>query len=86
MKIGDKVRSTKVRPKEVATIIKSDVKIRKDQAKSKQEVRTSYTAQYDDGSSLIFYGFDINRTIFKVELPEEFTQMSLDQFMNMKTE
>lgn len=82
MKVGDKVRSTKVRPTEVATIVKADINIREgDESKPKKEIRSTYTAKFDDGSSLIFYGFDIGRSVFKVE--DNDGQITLDQFINM---
>lgn len=82
MKIGDKIRSTKVRPKEIATVTKVDINLREKAEKGrKREVRSTYTAEFDDGSSLIFYGFNINRTVFKVE--ESDGQMCLDQFIKM---
>lgn len=85
MKIGDKVRSTKVRPKEVATIVKADIKVRKYADRNhKQEIQSTYTAEFEDGSSLIFYGFNINKTIFKVEAQDG--QITLDQLFDMKTE
>ena len=82
MKIGDKVRSTKVRPKEVATIIKADIIVRKGAKVRKDEIRSTYTAEFDDGSKLIFYGFDINRFVFKVE--DSNGQITLDQWLSMK--
>lgn len=85
MKIGDKVRSTKVRPGEVATIVKSDIKVRNGvKPNRKREIQSTYTAEFDDGSSLIFYGFNINKTIFKVEAKDG--QITLDQLFDMKTE
>lgn len=83
MKIGDKVRSTKIRPNDVATITKSNV-VLNDKRKGdavKKEIRSSYEAKYEDGSTLIFYGFDINRSIIKVE--DDCGQIHLGQFMDM---
>ena len=81
MKVGDKVRSTKVRPEEFATIVKANINVRENaDQNNKKEVRSTYTAEFEDGSSLIFYGFDINKTIFKVEATDG--QMSLDQFIS----
>lgn len=84
MKIGDKVRSTKVRPKDVATVTKThfESKSKVSDERVKKELRTSYEAEYDDGSKLIFYGFNINQIIFKVE--EDDGQIHLNQFMNME--
>ena len=65
MKIGDFVFSTKVRPNERAKITKVDIKLRHNPKTFKAVPQTTYTAKFEDGSSLIFYGFDINRTIFK---------------------
>ena len=83
MKIGDKVRSTKVRPNDVATITKSNVILNNKNKNDivKKEIRSSYEAEYEDGSKLIFYGFDINRTIFKVE--DDYGQMHLGQFIDL---
>lgn len=82
MKVGDKVRSTKVRPKEIAVIVKADINVRRDVTrKRKDDIRSTYTAKFDDGSSLIFYGFDVNKTVFKVE--DKNGQMTLDQFISM---
>ena len=80
MKIGDRVRSIKVRPKEVATVTKVDISL-KEKAAEKRKFRSSYEAQFDDGSKLIFYGFNINQTIFKVE--EDDGQLHLNQFMSV---
>lgn len=85
MKIGDKVRSTKVRPGDIATITKSHVDIKdkvKKSGRDKKEIRTKYEAEYDDGSKLIFYGFDINRFVFRTDEVDA-GQMSLEQFMEM---
>lgn len=88
MKIGDKVRSTKVRPNEIATITKAEIDIRnkakKDGGKRKN-IRSKYEAEYADGSKLIFYGFDIDRFVFRTD-EVDIGQMSLDMFMNMKGE
>ena len=83
MKIGDVVYSTKVRGGDYATIIRAEVVLKKKDsaAKSKQEVRTKYTAQFKDGSSFIFYGFDIGRSVYKVEEPDP--QMHLSEFIDI---
>ena len=70
MKIGDQIYSTKVRPNDIATVIKADVKIVWRELKNgtkKKETQTKYVARYDDLSYITFYGFDINRTVFKRE-------------------
>lgn len=82
MKVGDIVRSTKVRPNDRAKIIKADIKVRNNNKKQRNEIRTSYTAQFPDESTFIFYGFDIDRTVFKVE--EANGQMRLEDFMEME--
>ena len=84
MKIGDKVRSTKVRPNDVATVIKSNVALNNKRKADvvKKEIRSSYEAEYADGSKLIFYGFNIGKTIFKVE--EDYGQIHLGQFMDLR--
>lgn len=78
MRIGDKVYSTRTRPKDVATIIRADVNIKKKEG-TDQEIRTTYEAEYKDGSLLRFYGFQINKSVFPVE---EYTQLSLFDFMS----
>lgn len=64
MKVGDRVYSTKVRPYETATISKVDIDI-KDREGKKAQIKSKYIAKYLDGSELTFYGFNINKTIFK---------------------
>lgn len=78
MKIGDKVRSKKVRHDETATITYVSI------IKMGKKCRTTYNARFDDGSELTFYGFDIGKTVFKVE--ECDGQMCLDDFMNPPVE
>lgn len=77
MKVGDIIYSTKIRPKAKATIVKADVNVK--DREGKKEVRSKYVAKYKDGSEITFYGFDINRTIFKYE--ESDGQLSLFDFM-----
>lgn len=81
MKVGEKVFSTKVRPWDVATITKMDLQQHYNEKKNRMETRTTYTAEFDDGTSLIFYGFNINKSIFKHVVPDG--QMDLSQFMPM---
>ena len=84
MKIGDKVISTKIRPNTPAVVTNAEVVIKEKELKSgrkKKECRTKYHAKFDDGSFMVFYGFDIDRTIFKQE--ESDGQMCLSQFMEM---
>lgn len=69
MKVGDSVYSTKHRQNDRATIVKVDVDIRNEH-KKKSEVRSKYIAKYLDGEELVFYGFNINKSIFKVMEPE----------------
>lgn len=86
MKIGDKVRSTKVRPNDIATITKAHVDIKDKVKKSggiKKEIHSKYEAEYSDGSKLIFYGFDIDRFVFRADDEVDAGQMSLEQFMEM---
>lgn len=71
MRIGDKVRHK--RREGVATVIDLTVKTAWDDFKNRTMVNTTYTARYDDGSLLRFYGFNIGKTIFKVE---DFEQLS----------
>ena len=81
MKIGDIIRSTKVRPSETAKIIKADVRQKYIEKKEMTEIRTEYVAEFKDKSAIKFYGFDINKTIFKVR--EADGQMRLEEFMEM---
>lgn len=82
MKVGDKVYSIKIRPNEVAVITKADIKIKESEdSKRKREIRSAYRAKYNDGSQLIFYGFDIERTVFKVE--EEDGQLTLESLFDI---
>ena len=84
MKIGDIVYSTKIRPKTPAVITNAEVVIKEKELKSgrkKKECRTKYQAKYDDGSMMVFYGFDIGRSVFKVE--ESDGQICLSEFMSL---
>lgn len=81
MKVGDKVRSSKVRPDEIAVVTKADIKIVKNEKKNRDETHTSYTAEFDDKTKLIFYGFDIDRFVFKVE--EDDGQIHLSDFIEI---
>lgn len=82
MKIGDMIFSTKVRPNDTATIIKADVVIKWKETKTgkKKETRTKYIAKYPDGSEITFYGFNINKSIFKRMRPSG--QITLEDYMN----
>lgn len=80
MKVGDLVMSTKNQPYANAKIVKVDVITMFNKKKQKNETRTTYTAEYPDGTKLIFYGFNINKSIFKVM--EHDGQMVLSDFMN----
>lgn len=86
MKIGERVYSTKVRPGDIATVSKTHVDIKDGVTiHGRAKVfRTTYEATYDDGSKLIFYGFDINRFVFRAKDEVDVGQMTLDQFMDMK--
>lgn len=84
MKIGDVVFSTKIRPRSPAVITNAEVVIKEETLKSgrkKKVCRTKYQAKFDDGSFMIFYGFDINRSVFKQE--ESDGQICLSEFMDM---
>jgi hypothetical protein len=84
MKIGDVVISKKIRPGTPAVIINAEVVIKEEELKSgtkKKVCRTKYQAKFDDGSFMVFYGFDINRTIFKQE--ESDGQIHLSQFIEL---
>ena len=82
MKVGDRVRSSKVRPDEIAVVTRADIKIVKNEKKNRDETRTSYTAEFDDKTKLIFYGFDINRFVFKVE--EDDGQIHMSEFIELE--
>lgn len=84
MKIGDIIRSNKVRPNDTAKIIKVEVKKIHNGKKNRTEIRTTYTAEFPDKTTMVFYGFDINRFIFKVE--EHDGQMCLSDFMAYPSE
>ena len=65
MVVGDVVMSTKIRPYENATITKVDISIHEKTNKKgvkRKETRSSYTATFADGTSFIFYGFNINKS------------------------
>ena len=81
MKIGDIIRSTKIRPNETAKIIKADVRQKYIEKKEMTEIRTEYVAEFKDKSTIKFYGVDINKTIFRVR--EADGQMRLEEFMEM---
>lgn len=81
MKIGDIIRSTKVRPNDTAKVIKADVKQRYNDKKKKTEIRTEYVAEFEDKTTMTFYGFDIDRSIFRIE--ESDGQMRLEEFMDI---
>lgn len=85
MKIGEVVYSTKVRPYEHATITDAEVTTKYKDTKNgkKKEVRTKYIAEFKDGTFMKFYGFNINKSIFKVQ--EKDGQLTLDEFMDMTT-
>ena len=82
MKIGDIIQSTKVRPNDTAKIIKADVRQKYNDKKGKTEVRTEYVAEFEDKTTMKFYGFDINRSIFRIE--EADGQMRLEEFIEMR--
>ncbi len=84
MKIGDIVYSTKIRPNTHAVVTNAEVVIKEKELKNgkkKKETRTKYQARFDDGSMMVFYGFDIGRSITKVE--ESDGQMCLSEFMEV---
>lgn len=83
MKVGDTIFSTKIRPYENAIIVKADVAIKERTKKDgtiKKETRTTYKAKYPDGSEITFYGFNLNKSVFKYIKPDG--QLNLDDFMN----
>lgn len=80
MKVGDIVMSTKIRSYENATIVKAEYTRFVDD-KGKQSVKTKYIAEFADGSSFIFHGANVNKSVFKVQ--ENDGQMCLSDFMNL---
>lgn len=84
MKVGDIVMSTKVRPYENAKIIKAYIKTRFDEKKNRNETRTEYVAEFPDKSTFTFYGFNVNKSVFKVQ--EADGQLCLSDFMNYPVE
>lgn len=83
MKVGAKVKSTKVKRNDLATITSLDISKRYDSKKNREVIQSKYTAKYDDGSSLIFYGFDIGKTVFTVE--EANGQITLNELERLMT-
>lgn len=86
MKIGDVVFSTKIRPGVHAVITNAEVVIKEKELKNgkkKKETRTKYQAAFDDGSMMVFYGFNINKSVFKAVGESSDGQMHLCQFMDM---
>ena len=81
MKVGDVVISNKVRPSDKATIVKVNVKIVFNEKKNRKETRTEYVAEFPDKSTYTFYGFNVNKSVFKAEEPDG--QLCLDDFINM---
>lgn len=84
MKIGDVVKSTKIRPSEHAKVVKADIKIRFNDKTIRNEVRTEYIAEFPDKTTFTFYGFDVNRSVFKVQ--ESDGQMRLEDFIDINRE
>lgn len=70
MKIGDKVYHKN--REGVATVISSEVLTTNDHV-----VRTTYYSMYEDGSVMIFYGFNIGKTVFKYEPNEQLSFLDL---------
>lgn len=71
MKIGDKIRHK--RRQGIATIVNTEVEVTYDDFKDRKIVKTTYIARYEDGRLLMFHGYHINKTVFKVD---EFEQLS----------
>lgn len=84
MKVGDIVRSTKVRPSDRAKIVKVEIKKIHNEKRNREEIRTTYTAEFPDKTSMIFYGFNINKSVFKVISHDG--QMCLSDFMTYPSE
>ena len=84
MKIGDIVMSTKIRPYENAKITKADIQVRFNEKKQRNETRTTYVAEFPDKTTFTFYGFNVNKSVFKVQ--EADGQMCLEDFMNYPEE
>ena len=84
MKVGDVVRNTKVRPGDRAKIVKVEIKKIHNEKKDIEEIRTTYTAEFPDKTIMIFYGFNINKSVFKVMNHDG--QMCLSDFMTYPSE
>lgn len=65
MKVGDKVYHRKYPG--IATIVRVDVQHSYDIVNRDTKTRTMYTANYPNGESFTFYGFNIGKTVFKSE-------------------
>jgi hypothetical protein len=77
MKVGDKIYHKKYAG--LATVIQSTVETTWDVRKQKEVVRTKYLATYPDGRPITFFGYDVNKTIFKHKPVNE--QMTLFDFI-----
>lgn len=73
MKIGEKVRHTKHRG--IYTIVEAKV-TRRSNPNGKDIVQTTYMATSPNGRSIIFYGYNIGKNVFKVEDTDS-TQLSI---------
>lgn len=82
MKVGDKIIANKIRPDDIAVVIKADVVIHENEGN--KQTRSTYKARYNDGHEITFYGFNIGKSIFKYEEPDG--QMSIEDFMNAPVE
>lgn len=75
MKVGDYVKSTKIRPEESAKVVKAKI------YKRPNYTKTEYVARFDDGSEFIFYGSQVNKSVFK-DMTERDGQMNIFDFIN----
>lgn len=63
MKVGDKVYHKSLVG--IATIVHKEIHQTYDPIKKFTKMRTKYIANYPNGESIIFYGYDINKIVFK---------------------
>ena len=74
MKVGDKIQHNK--HEGFATVVNMKVETVLDDFKGKPITKSSYTARYENGALLKFYGYDIGKRVFKVK-GNQATQLSM---------
>lgn len=75
MKVGDRVYHLELSG--IATITRATIAQKYDPKKDKTVTRTKYTAEYPDGKSFTFFGFDIGKKVFKYESVTQTTLFDL---------